>query len=867
MELKRDLPDMWFEIPIEIRFSHDFVSLSDGTVNKMRNGRIWLEYKSLRQYLMLFNESIKHLKDACYLLAIDTRKIGVKAINMNDQDVLRLVIKFFNSYLRVCLNAGDIRTTYNILHQYRQLAEWLMIQGNTDKTSGKRVVEISSYFRYYCNVALEKDMVFVAETAAFDVCTLCELAYDLRHHTHLDLLNMMLTIDDLIDRFSEDGQDKANVHVRGIRRAQVKLATTYLLDQRSDLAREIYHDMKGESKEMLTRIWQELECTTSKEFWEINDRGVNFEYLPPEKKAMLPIFFGWFGVSKDQGFNPNEWKHVSKFLHRAATKPEVIDASVDWKKKGLEKKASSKVLVRAESAPHNSRAGVGSKLRVETKMKTAVSPVSKASAAHSSLIGGRTAAPLGKRKNSVAGEESMAFILGRTHREVAEGDADAHADGGSGSGRGDGGITEAALTSSSHMMSLDFGEIKELMGHHSNLDAQVTSAASASTSGGVKKKFSGDTRVEISREKATGSKKQKNKGPVAKAKEGAKSDLHKTGSATGSTTFKPHLRLLNMRESSLMRSGSVSKFVDSRLRRHSRSDDSLRQTARMAAIEIAADVGTNTRNSLPISVHSKNRRTSHVGAHLNQNRRTSSAVLVKHTKKRRHSRRASTLLAVHGMVSHGRRGKRRSIDLIHRHHAMSSPAERPSPQQRGRVRKIQSKATGALAQKHAEGRAVQKKQSRAIQKKESQQQKTKEDLARGSAPTAKNAAVAAAEVAKANEFERGRQKSGLGTKGVAEGKDDDDSDGEDIIGGGEGNSSSNSGIDDESEGEEGQSEDMWVFSMYLIPAIFFVLLAVTLVLDNALFPTTANLPNYGVSLLNPTLEDARSSISLVRFVE
>ena len=88
MEIKRDLSDMWFEIPIEIRFSHDFVSLCDGTVNKMRNGRIWLEYKCLRQYLMLFNESIFHLKDACYLLAIDTRKIGVKAINMNDNDVL-----------------------------------------------------------------------------------------------------------------------------------------------------------------------------------------------------------------------------------------------------------------------------------------------------------------------------------------------------------------------------------------------------------------------------------------------------------------------------------------------------------------------------------------------------------------------------------------------------------------------------------------------------------------------------------------------------------------------------------------------------------------------------------------------------------
>ena len=38
-------------------------------------------------------------------------------------------MKFFNTYMRATLNAKDMRTAYNMLNQYRYLAEELLKRG------------------------------------------------------------------------------------------------------------------------------------------------------------------------------------------------------------------------------------------------------------------------------------------------------------------------------------------------------------------------------------------------------------------------------------------------------------------------------------------------------------------------------------------------------------------------------------------------------------------------------------------------------------------------------------------------------------------------------------------------------------------
>jgi hypothetical protein len=129
---------------------------------------------------------------------------------------------------------------------------------------------------------------FVTETAAYDLGALCELACELDAPVHDRLLGTLLEIDKEAETSAEE---KA---LRGVRKAQAKLATYYLSRGMVARARQIYDDMAQEATERLRSIRDEMLSITSKEFWEITDRGTNFDYLDELRKAKLREFFDWF---------------------------------------------------------------------------------------------------------------------------------------------------------------------------------------------------------------------------------------------------------------------------------------------------------------------------------------------------------------------------------------------------------------------------------------------------------------------------------------------------------------------------------------------------------------------------------------------
>jgi hypothetical protein len=79
--------------------------------------------------------------------------------------------------------------------------------------------------------------------------------------------------------------------LQGIRKAQIKLACYYLTADGADRAVRIAADMAGEDRERLRSIREQLRRVESKEFWEITDRGRNFEYMPPRQKEQMDHFF------------------------------------------------------------------------------------------------------------------------------------------------------------------------------------------------------------------------------------------------------------------------------------------------------------------------------------------------------------------------------------------------------------------------------------------------------------------------------------------------------------------------------------------------------------------------------------------------
>ena len=288
---KPRLDPAWFEIGADLRDNPDFVALAASSLDELRHDRTWLEWKGLRQMRGVFVEAQNSMPEMAHVVAVETRYVAEAALSACEPAVATMTLKFMNTYLRAALHARDIRTAYNVLNQYRQLAEALL--GSNDAADAERLPEIATRFKYYAQLAQTLGLGFVAETAAYDLCTLCEIAAERGAPVHDRLLAIFLEID---KEAENPTQERA---LRGIRKAQAKLAAYYLLREMPEPARRIFNDMSMESTERLRSIRDEMLAITAKDFWEVTDRGTNFDYVDDARKARLREFFDGFANLSD----------------------------------------------------------------------------------------------------------------------------------------------------------------------------------------------------------------------------------------------------------------------------------------------------------------------------------------------------------------------------------------------------------------------------------------------------------------------------------------------------------------------------------------------------------------------------------------
>jgi hypothetical protein len=285
LKVKPDASEAWFSIGPQIRQNPDFVAMDAESLADLESRHTWVEWKVMRQYLSIYNEALNSMRDVTYVIAIDTRYIGEAATRAKDSELTDLVFRFMNSYMRSTLNARDVRSAYNVLNQYRKLGESMLREGDA-----RAAAETVRHMKYYGLLSFDMELSFVTETVAYDLSALAQMANELASPAEQAILGEFLELDR--PPFVR-GNDKA---LMGVRKAQVKLAAYYLSTGQEDRARAIANDMREEPDERLRKIRWQLESVESKDFWEIIDRGRNFEYMPPAQRTHLPTFFSWLDV-------------------------------------------------------------------------------------------------------------------------------------------------------------------------------------------------------------------------------------------------------------------------------------------------------------------------------------------------------------------------------------------------------------------------------------------------------------------------------------------------------------------------------------------------------------------------------------------
>ncbi|GAG45231.1 unnamed protein product, partial [marine sediment metagenome] len=133
LRLRSDLPESWFKISGQLSRDPDFVSLAASSRQEIETNGTWLETKIMRTHLTLFEDALGTNRDLANLITLNTRTLAEKHYDGEaDVSLLHLGIRFFNTYLRFAMRAGDLRSAYYAQHQYRLLAERALSAGDND---------------------------------------------------------------------------------------------------------------------------------------------------------------------------------------------------------------------------------------------------------------------------------------------------------------------------------------------------------------------------------------------------------------------------------------------------------------------------------------------------------------------------------------------------------------------------------------------------------------------------------------------------------------------------------------------------------------------------------------------------------------
>jgi hypothetical protein len=275
LERKPTLPKSWFTVDERFfRGRHELV------IRELEETGTWFERRIFEELQSGFNSSLNRLEALNTTISLCCRLAGERALERNDEAALRLLIKFFNTFLRAALNARDARAGYHLLYQYALLAEAAL------PSEPDLALEIASRIAYYGDTAIGSGVYWMAIAAAQDLRSLVKAATrlgcseDTIEALHKDLLRLVTSAE-------ARPELRASAPMRLLYKAVIALAAYHLDRNRSESARRLVLRLDKLGGSELGTIVEELEVVVEPVVWELTDRVLNFEYVEPGPRARL----------------------------------------------------------------------------------------------------------------------------------------------------------------------------------------------------------------------------------------------------------------------------------------------------------------------------------------------------------------------------------------------------------------------------------------------------------------------------------------------------------------------------------------------------------------------------------------------------
>ncbi len=267
---KPEMPRKWFAVA-----RGDLIGLSQEALELLNEDRTWFEHQVLWQMFLAYQNALAKVPDAISALSDAARIIAVRSAAAGDDKALELTVKFFNNFLREAIKKKDPHAVYDLLYQYRQLACELCDRPEL-------LARIGRYLRHYGDFALATGMGFVPQFMAFDLGLVVDRAFERGSAAAPALLG------DLLALRHWAGTEPLPLIVK----AKAIVGAGLLAAGRGAEAERVRANLADVPPETVARAENDLVNLDDRSFWEVTDRQVNFEWVPPERRASLQQFFG-----------------------------------------------------------------------------------------------------------------------------------------------------------------------------------------------------------------------------------------------------------------------------------------------------------------------------------------------------------------------------------------------------------------------------------------------------------------------------------------------------------------------------------------------------------------------------------------------
>jgi hypothetical protein len=265
--LKSKMPPAWFRVD-----RADFIGFSSEALDMVTEANTWFEMKCGLQLALGYQQALSKASDTVSSISDANRVIALRAAGRGDDEALRLAIRFFNNYTREAIKARSVHAVYDVFHQYRLLAKDL-----TDRVD--LIKEIARHFVYYANMAHAYGLVFAPQLAVFDLGYVVRRAYESKSAAAPDLLDVTLALP------HRHGND---VHTLAVK-AKLILGGFFLETSHEPEAARVRTNLDDvDAVEIRSAATDLLE--SPRVFFEVTDRQLNLQYVPPERREPLKRF-------------------------------------------------------------------------------------------------------------------------------------------------------------------------------------------------------------------------------------------------------------------------------------------------------------------------------------------------------------------------------------------------------------------------------------------------------------------------------------------------------------------------------------------------------------------------------------------------